>query len=167
MNNKTTWLMCIALTGGFFVSGHRLAAGNDPAVCQGDTCATPAPPQSGKKDKKATPQKTAIVKNETQATFVELGSVNCRPCKMMQPVMKEIEAMYGGQVKIVFYDVWTKEGAPYADQYKIQVIPTQVFLDKDGKEFFRHAGFYPTAEIVKVLDKQGIKKAEKPADKKQ
>ena len=26
-----------------------------------------------------------------QVTFVELGSVNCIPCKMMQPIMKEIE----------------------------------------------------------------------------
>jgi len=27
-------------------------------------------------------------------TFIELGSVNCIPCKMMQPVMKEIEKEY-------------------------------------------------------------------------
>lgn len=27
--------------------------------------------------------------------FIELGSVNCIPCKMMQPVMKAIEERYG------------------------------------------------------------------------
>lgn len=93
-----------------------------------------------------------------QATFVELGSVNCIPCKAMQPVMKEIEQEYAGKVTVVFYDVWTEAGKPYAEQYKIRAIPTQVFLDKDGREFFRHMGFFPAAEIRKVLEKQGITK---------
>ena len=96
-------------------------------------------------------------KSEIKATFVELGSVNCIPCKAMQPVMKAVEEEYGDQVKVVFYDVWTKEGSPYGEQYKIRAIPTQIFLDKDGKEFFRHMGFFPKEEIAKVLEKQGIK----------
>lgn len=90
-------------------------------------------------------------------TFIELGSVRCIPCRMMQPVMKSIEEKYGDQVKIVFYDVWTREGQPYATQYGIRLIPTQVFLDRKGKEFFRHEGFLPEAEIDKVLQKQGLK----------
>ena len=98
-------------------------------------------------------------KNQILATFVELGSVNCVPCKMMQPVMKEIEQEYGDQVKVVFHDVWTNEGKPFGEQYKIRAIPTQVFLDKGGKEYFRHMGFFPKEEIVKVLEKQGIKMA--------
>ncbi len=91
-------------------------------------------------------------------TFVELGSVNCIPCKMMQPVMKEIEEDYGRDVKVVFYDVWTATGQPYGAKYGIRVIPTQVFLDKDGKEFFRHEGYFPKEEIVKLLKSKGIGK---------
>lgn len=91
-----------------------------------------------------------------KATFVELGSVKCIPCKMMQPVMKEIESEYGDQVEVVFYDVWTEAGQPFAEKYQIRVIPTQVFLDKDGKEFSRHEGYFPKDEIVKVLKTKGI-----------
>ena len=90
-------------------------------------------------------------------TFVELGSVNCIPCRQMQPVMKAIEKKYGDQVKVVFYDVWKPEQQKYAEQYGIKLIPTQVFLDASGKEFFRHEGFYPEAEIDKLLQKQGLK----------
>lgn len=90
-------------------------------------------------------------------TFVELGSVNCIPCRQMQPVMKAIEKKYGDQVKVVFYDVWKPEQRKYAEQYGIKLIPTQVFLDASGKEFFRHEGFYPEAEIDKLLQKQGLK----------
>ena len=90
-------------------------------------------------------------------TFVELGSVRCIPCKMMQPIMKEIEKDYASQVKVVFHDVWTPEGEPFAQSYKIRVIPTQVFLDKEGKEYFRHEGFFPKDELIKVLQQKGVK----------
>lgn len=92
-----------------------------------------------------------------KVTFIELGSVNCIPCKMMQPVMKAIEEEYGDQVKVVFHDVWTPEGRPYAEKYGIQAIPTQVFLDVTGKEYHRHTGFFPKEELVKVLQMKGVK----------
>lgn len=90
-------------------------------------------------------------------TFVELGSVRCIPCKKMQPIMKEIEEKYGNQVKVVFHDVWTSEGKPFAYKYKIRLIPTQVFLDKDGEEYFRHEGFFPKDELIEVLKQKGVK----------
>ena len=94
---------------------------------------------------------------EPKVTFIELGSVNCIPCKRMQPVMKSIEEKYGEQVKVIFYDVWKQEQKKYAQQYGIRLIPTQVFLDENGKEFHRHEGFYPEAEIEKLLQTKGLK----------
>ena len=92
----------------------------------------------------------------TKVTFIELGSIRCIPCKMMQPIMKEVKKKYKGQVKVVFYDVWTSEGRPYAQKYGIRVIPTQIFLDKHGNEYFRHEGFFAKDELVKVLKMQGV-----------
>ena len=97
------------------------------------------------------PATTALV------TFVELGSVNCIPCRAMQPIMREIEQQYAGQVEVVFHDVWTPAGRPYAEQYRIKVIPTQVFLDGKGKEYFRHEGFFAKEQLVEVLKRQGVK----------
>jgi len=102
-------------------------------------------------------QKSAADKKDIKVTFVELGSVNCIPCKMMQPVMADIEKEYVAQVNVIFYDVWTKEGEPYGKKYGIRLIPTQIFLDKDGNEYFRHQGFFPKEEIIKVLEKGGVK----------
>ncbi len=90
-------------------------------------------------------------------TFIELGSVNCVPCRAMQPILEDVRDRYGTQVNVVFYDVWTKEGQPYAQKYGIRVIPTQVFLDREGKEFFRHEGFFPAEELLKVLEKGGVR----------
>lgn len=96
-----------------------------------------------------------------KVTFIELGSVNCIPCKQMQPVMKSIEEKYGDQIKVVFYDVWKSDQKKYAQQYGIKLIPTQVFLDENGKEFFRHEGFYPEVEIDKILKTKGLKSQNK------
>lgn len=100
-------------------------------------------------DQKQIPSKPKI-------TFIELGSVNCIPCKKMQPVMKAIEQKYGEKVKVIFYDVWTEEEQPYAKRYGIRLIPTQVFLDENGKEFFRHEGFFPETEIHKIFKLRGV-----------
>jgi thioredoxin 1 len=91
---------------------------------------------------------------EAKVTFVELGSVKCIPCRQMQPVMKSVEEKYKGQVKVVFHDVWKDKAL--AQKYGIQLIPTQIFLDENGKEFFRHEGFFPEDEIVKLLASKGI-----------
>jgi len=107
-------------------------------------------------------QETKVIKkNNPKVTFVELGSVNCIPCKQMQPVMKAIEEKYGEQVKVIFHDVWTDEGKPYAGKFGIKLIPTQVFLDEKGKEFFRHEGFFPEKEIDKLLNGKGVKSVNK------
>ena len=109
--------------------------------------------QKDSKTAKQEENKTASIK----VTFIELGSVRCIPCKKMQPIMEEIKKEYEGQVKVIFYDVWTPEGRPYAAKYKIKLIPTQVFLDKDGNEYFRHVGFFPKEELVKILKQKGVK----------
>ncbi len=88
-------------------------------------------------------------------TFIELGSVNCIPCRQMQPIMKEIAAEYSDQVRVVFYDVW-KNPAP-GEHYRIQLIPTQVFVDEHGNELLRHVGVFPKDEIVKFLKDHGVK----------
>ena len=92
-----------------------------------------------------------------KVTFIELGSVRCIPCQKMQSIMKSIEKKYSGQVKVVFHDVWTPEGKPYAEKYGIYAIPTQVFLDENGKEYARHEGFFPEEELIEVLKQKGVK----------
>ena len=99
----------------------------------------------------------AVAPERPMVTFIELGSVNCIPCKMMQPVMKKAEEKYPGQVKVVFHDVWTPQGEPFGRQFGIMGIPTQVFLDKDGKEYARHVGFFDFEKLEKVLKDGGVK----------
>ena len=92
-----------------------------------------------------------------KVTFIELGSVRCIPCQKMEVVLESIKTKYPKDVKVVFHDVWTEAGKPYAKQYGIKSIPTQVFLDADGKEYYRHIGFFPENELIKILEQKGVK----------
>jgi thioredoxin 1 len=115
-----------------------------------------------KKSPKKTKQIPAAKDNSTivskpLVTFVELGSVNCIPCKAMQKVMKAVEKKYGSQIRITFYDVWKEEQAHYAQDYNIRLIPTQVLLDANGKELMRHEGYFPEKDIDAFLQSKGLK----------
>ncbi|MBK7157671.1 MAG: thioredoxin family protein [Ignavibacteria bacterium] len=100
----------------------------------------------------------SVTNSETKykATFIELGSVRCIPCQKMQPVIKSVEEKYGDQVKVIFYDVWTSRGKEDAKQFDFDAIPTQLFLDENGREYFRHVGFFPEDELVKILKQKGV-----------
>ena len=95
-----------------------------------------------------------------KVTFLELGADKCIPCKEMRPVMSGIEKSFGDQVEVIFYDVW-KDPAP-ANEYGVQMIPTQIFLDEAGEEFYRHTGFYPQADIEALLVERGLEKIATP-----
>jgi len=107
--------------------------------------------------KQATSSTQKKEEKKYKVTFIELGSVRCIPCQKMQPVMKAVEEKYGDQVKVVFHDVWTPEGQPFGKTYGIESIPTQVFLDENGKEFSRHVGYFPEEELLRVLKQKGVK----------
>jgi len=80
--------------------------------------------------------------------------VGCIPCEQMKPVMQKLRDTYQGKLEVIFIDV--REDHDTGRQFGVHMIPTQVFLDKSGKEFHRHIGFYSYEEIAPVLKKAGM-----------
>lgn len=89
-----------------------------------------------------------------KVTMVDLGAKKCIPCKMMAPIMEELEKEYRDKAAIVFIDVWVNPQA--GGKFGIRVIPTQIFYDAAGKEVLRHEGFLDKAAIVAELKKLGV-----------
>jgi len=90
-----------------------------------------------------------------QVTFLELGSVGCKPCEAMKPVMEAVRERFPERVAVVFHDV--KKEPDLAGRYRVRLIPTQVFLLPDGTEFFRHEGYFPENQVVAVLERMGVR----------
>lgn len=78
--------------------------------------------------------------------LLELGSVTCVPCQMMEAVLETLRHDFGDQLKVDFIDVSLDPEAGQA--HKIRMIPTQIFFDAEGRELFRHEGFYATDDII-------------------
>ena len=108
----------------------------------------------------ASPQKTGATetaqKNDIQVpvpgmvTMVDLGAKSCIPCKMMTPILEELEKEYKDRAAIVFIDVWKRPDQ--TPLFGIKAIPTQIFYDKNGKEVRRHEGFMDKQSISDILE---------------
>lgn len=86
--------------------------------------------------------------------LIDLGADRCIPCKMMAPILKEMETEYAGQLDVLFIDVWKDRDSGVI--YGVTAIPTQVFFSADGRELFRHVGFYSKAEILAKWQELGV-----------
>lgn len=88
-------------------------------------------------------------------TMLDLGAKSCVPCRMMTPILADLEKEYKGRAAIVFIDVWQHNDQ--AQRFGITAIPTQIFFDAKGKEVQRHVGFMDKPAIEAVLKKLGVK----------
>lgn len=95
-------------------------------------------------------------KNKKLPKLLDLGAHKCIPCKMMAPILDELKKEYTGIFEVEFIDVWQMENIPIAEKYKIESIPTQIFLDSEGKELFRHVGFYSKENILSKWKELGL-----------
>ena len=86
--------------------------------------------------------------------LVDLGAGKCIPCKQMKPILAELTRDYADQFSVVFIDVW--ENREEGPKYGIRMIPTQIFYGADGKELFRHEGFYAKKDILAKWRELGV-----------
>ncbi|OGR35289.1 MAG: thiol reductase thioredoxin [Desulfovibrionales bacterium GWA2_65_9] len=94
--------------------------------------------------------KPVAVPVKGMVTMVDLGAKTCIPCKMMAPILVELEKEYKGKAAVVFLDV--REDYDAAKRFGIRAIPTQIFYDKTGREVSRHEGFLDKKSIADKLN---------------
>jgi thioredoxin 1 len=110
--------------------------------------------------------------------IIDFGADSCVPCKLMAPVLKELNAELQGKAIIKFVDVWKYQS--FAEGYPISVIPTQVLFDSKGNPytpkdpnaiklnmytskdtnehiFTTHEGGLTKEEILAMLKEMGLK----------
>ncbi len=78
--------------------------------------------------------------------LVDLGAGKCIPCKAMAPILEQLRTDFAGRLEVTFIDVW--QMPDQARSYRINMIPTQIFFDGDGRELGRHEGFMSREQIL-------------------
>ena len=74
----------------------------------------------------------------------------CGPCKMIAPVLEELDADMGEKVKIVKLDV--DENQETASKFGVMSIPTLVVF-KNGEVVDKVVGFQPKEALEELLNK--------------
>ena len=87
--------------------------------------------------------------------LVDLGRGTCIPCKKMKPILEELTIEYQGRAIVKVIDLRDEPKA--ANQYRIRLIPTQIFFDSNGQEVFRHEGFMDKQSIEAKFAEIGVR----------
>ena len=87
----------------------------------------------------------------TGLVLVDFWAPWCGPCKMIAPVLEELDAEIGEKVKIVKVDV--DENQETAGKFGVMSIPTLIVL-KDGEVVDKVVGFQPKEALAERLEKQ-------------
>jgi thioredoxin 1 len=96
----------------------------------------------------------------SQPKLLDLGSGQCVPCKMMKPVLEELQTDYAEHFETVYLDI--SENREAAQQYGIRAIPTQIFYDAESRELFRHEGYMAKEDILAKWQELGYALAGEP-----
>ncbi len=81
---------------------------------------------------------------------VDFWAVWCGPCRMIAPIMEQLEERYGDKIKVAKVDVDKEQR--YAAQYGVRNIPT-VLVFHHGEPIGRQVGVAPLEVFTRALDK--------------
>lgn len=95
---------------------------------------------------RAAPGASSPLASAQLPNLLNLGADKCIPCKMMAPILEEWRREYAGRLEVEFIEVWKNPDA--SQRYGIQMIPTQIFYDAEGRERARHVGFIGKEDIL-------------------
>ena len=87
-----------------------------------------------------------------EITFLEFGAKGCSTCRRMEAVMGEIREKHP-RVNVVFVNARQPESRSLMQYYGVVAIPSQVLLNKEGSEIFRHTGYFSVDDLSKELTK--------------
>lgn len=82
-------------------------------------------------------------------TVVEFGSEACASCRTMQRVMAGVARKAERRAQVLVMDILKQDGL--IGEYRIKVMPTQVFFDAAGRETGRHMGVLTEADVLARL----------------
>lgn len=86
--------------------------------------------------------------NGNQLTLVDFFATWCGPCKQMHPVLEQLKASEGENLRIIKLDVDKNEAL--ASAYRIQSVPT-LMLFRNSELLWRQSGAMSLADLKALL----------------
>jgi thioredoxin 1 len=94
-------------------------------------------------------------------SLIEFGRGQCAACKAMKPVIEGMASDFKDSLNVQNVD--TGANPQLAGKFKIRIIPCQIFFDANGREIFRHEGFFDREKILARWKELGFDLEAKPS----
>lgn len=86
----------------------------------------------------------------SDVSLIYFGASWCGPCKMLRPVMENVEKEYGDRLNVGHVDI--DECKEIAEAYAIMNIPVIILFDS-GEEKEKIIGYNSKADIMAIVNK--------------
>lgn len=91
-----------------------------------------------------------VVKSE-KPVLVDFYADWCGPCKMMNPILKDVKKKMGDKINIIKIDVDKNTAA--ATKYNVRGVPTLI-LFKEGKILWQQAGVVQANQLQAIINQK-------------
>lgn len=86
--------------------------------------------------------------HQEKPVLVDFFAEWCGPCKMMNPILKQVKDVLGDKVSIIKINV--DKNQSLASKYQVKGVPTFMVF-KEGKQLWRQSGVLQTKELVEII----------------
>lgn len=89
--------------------------------------------------------------NGEKPVLVDFYADWCGPCKMMNPILKDLKKKMGDAINIIKVD--TEKNADAAIKYNVRGVPTLI-LFKDGQILWQQSGVVQANQLQQIINQK-------------
>lgn len=90
------------------------------------------------------------IENNGQPVLVEFTALWCRPCQLLEPVLKQLESEFKEKLKVIKVDV--EQNPALTRKYDVRAIPHLLIIEK-GQIIERIVGNVTRKQLTDALEK--------------
>jgi len=90
--------------------------------------------------------------DKTSVKLLDFWAAWCGPCKIMNPIIEELEKTYAGKLTVEKINVDEPENQAMVARYNVMAMPTY-FIEKDGHVVEQFVGAQGKSTLVSAITK--------------
>ncbi len=102
---------------------------------------------------------TPVTSPKTLPEIYEFDRKFCPVCREEEIIIRQVWETFPGQFAVRKF--YIDEEPSLFRRYRIDIVPTQIFIDTSGREVFRHEGVFPKDQLIQTLKKLKFIREEK------